>query len=271
MPVSGPQYQAWKHAAIIDVVPGRGGEVQSGSARGRALSQPKSRCSATPKRRCGRLTITGAEAQSAGTTVSAAGSCRRRSSSHAGSVRASRRPVGRGAVIPLPRSWRLTSAMLVGNAIGLLAGWRAACWCMPDPGVRIDHRNGSRDSSAIGLAGHPVLGRRWVTVAAGAFILAVGGAGLVYCWLRSRWRPVADNDYRSARNRAVCARFRHRRTLAAVHSRWPASRTGYGQAQRRSRRRPWCRLRPASVLGSEPAAIASALRLITVPGRYTAT
>lgn len=75
-------------------------------------------------------------------------------------------------MIPLPRSWQLTSAMLVGNAIGLLAG--VACsvlvhaWIRPD--IVIAMVVGI--PSAIGLLVILFSGRRWVTML-GAFILAL--------------------------------------------------------------------------------------------------
>jgi hypothetical protein len=75
-------------------------------------------------------------------------------------------------VIPLPRPWLLSGAMLVGSAVGLLAGVASTVlvheWVRPDvvialvvgiPGV-------------IGLLVILLSGRRWVTML-GAFILAL--------------------------------------------------------------------------------------------------
>lgn len=75
-------------------------------------------------------------------------------------------------MIPLPRSWQLTSAMLVGNAIGLLAG--VACSVLVHarilPDIVIAMVVGI--PSAIGLLVILFSGRRWVTML-GAFILAL--------------------------------------------------------------------------------------------------
>ncbi|AIH47482.1 putative holin [Mycobacterium tuberculosis] len=75
-------------------------------------------------------------------------------------------------MIPLPRSWQLTSAMLVGNAIGLLAG--VACSVLVhariSPDIVIAMVVGI--PSAIGLLVILFSGRRWVTML-GAFILAL--------------------------------------------------------------------------------------------------
>jgi hypothetical protein len=75
-------------------------------------------------------------------------------------------------VIPLPRSWLLTSAMLIGNAVGLLAGVAAAV---------LVHTRMRPDAvlalvvgipSVIGLSIIFLSGRRWVTML-GVFILAL--------------------------------------------------------------------------------------------------
>lgn len=75
-------------------------------------------------------------------------------------------------MIPLPRSWQLTSAMLVGNAIGLLAG--VACSVLVHARIRRDIVIAMVVGipSAIGLLVILFSGRRWVTML-GAFILAL--------------------------------------------------------------------------------------------------
>lgn len=75
-------------------------------------------------------------------------------------------------MIPLPRSWQLTSAMLVGNAIGLLAGVAASVLVHARirPDIVIAMVVGI--PSAIGLLVILFSGRRWVTML-GAFILAL--------------------------------------------------------------------------------------------------
>lgn len=75
-------------------------------------------------------------------------------------------------MIPLPRSWQLTSAMLVGNAIGLLAG--VACSVLVHARIRLDIVIAMVVGipSAIGLLVILFSGRRWVTML-GAFILAL--------------------------------------------------------------------------------------------------
>lgn len=75
-------------------------------------------------------------------------------------------------MIPLPRSWQLTSAMLVGNAIGLLAG--VACSVLVHARIRPDIviTMVVGIPSAIGLLVILFSGRRWVTML-GAFILAL--------------------------------------------------------------------------------------------------
>lgn len=75
-------------------------------------------------------------------------------------------------MIPLPRSWQLTSAMLVGNAIGLLAG--VACSVLVHARIRPDIVTAMVVGipSAIGLLVILFSGRRWVTML-GAFILAL--------------------------------------------------------------------------------------------------
>ncbi len=75
-------------------------------------------------------------------------------------------------MIPLPRSWQLTSAMLVGNAIGLLAGVARSVLVHARirPDIVIAMVVGI--PSAIGLLVILFSGRRWVTML-GAFILAL--------------------------------------------------------------------------------------------------
>lgn len=75
-------------------------------------------------------------------------------------------------MIPLPRTWLLTSAMLVGVAVGVLAGTAA---------MAVDHARMRPDIAIALVVGFPsVVGllvillsrRRWLT-ALGAFILAL--------------------------------------------------------------------------------------------------
>jgi Putative holin len=75
-------------------------------------------------------------------------------------------------VIPLPRTWLLTSAMLVGIAVGLLCGAAA---------MAVDHARMRPDiaialvvgfPSAVGLLVILLSRRRWLT-ALGVFILAL--------------------------------------------------------------------------------------------------
>ncbi|GAB7142003.1 putative holin [Mycobacterium riyadhense] len=75
-------------------------------------------------------------------------------------------------MIPLPRSWLLTSAMLVGNAVGALAGVAATVLvhARVRPDVVIALVVGI--PSVIGLLVILLSGRRWVTTV-GAFILAL--------------------------------------------------------------------------------------------------
>jgi Putative holin len=75
-------------------------------------------------------------------------------------------------VIPLPRTWLLTSAMLVGVAAGLVAGTAATLLVHAHirPDVVIALVVGI--PSAIGLLVILLSRRRWVT-ALGAFILAL--------------------------------------------------------------------------------------------------
>ena len=76
-------------------------------------------------------------------------------------------------MIPLPRPWLLASVLLLGGAIGLLAGV-ALTIVFPTrvrPDVVIALVVGI--PSVIGLTTVLLSGRRWVTLA-GAFILALG-------------------------------------------------------------------------------------------------
>ena len=77
-----------------------------------------------------------------------------------------------GSVIPLPRPWLLTSAMLVGAAVGLIVGIAATLLIHAPirPDVVIALVIGV--PSAIGMLLILFSGRRWVT-ALGAFILAI--------------------------------------------------------------------------------------------------
>jgi Putative holin len=76
------------------------------------------------------------------------------------------------SVIPLPRAWLLTSAMLVGAAVGLIAGIAATLLVQATirPDVVIALVVGV--PSAIGMLVILLSGRRWLT-ALGAFILAI--------------------------------------------------------------------------------------------------
>jgi Putative holin len=76
------------------------------------------------------------------------------------------------SVIPLPRAWLLTSAMLVGAAVGLIAGIAATLLVQATirPDVVIAVVVGV--PSAIGMLVILLSGRRWLT-ALGAFILAI--------------------------------------------------------------------------------------------------
>src|SRR5262249_58334790 len=75
-------------------------------------------------------------------------------------------------VIPLPRPWLLASAMLIGSAVGLLAG--VACTVVVHTRIRPDVAIALVVGipSVIGLLTILLSGRRWVTMA-GAFILAL--------------------------------------------------------------------------------------------------
>jgi len=75
-------------------------------------------------------------------------------------------------VIPLPRAWLLTSAMLVGTAVGLIAG--IAATLVVDATIRPDVVVASVVGvpSVIGMLLILFSGRRWVTTL-GAFILAI--------------------------------------------------------------------------------------------------
>ena len=82
-------------------------------------------------------------------------------------------------VIPLPRPWLLASALLVGSAVGLLAGVALNVLVHSHSRVRPDLVIALVASipSVIGLGTILLSGRRWVTMA-GAFIL-----GLAPGWL----------------------------------------------------------------------------------------
>lgn len=92
--------------------------------------------------------------------------------------RAWRKPVVKGVrviveiVIPLPRAWLLTSALLVGAAFGLLAGIASTLLITATvrPDVVIALVVGV--PSAIGTLMILFSGRRWVTTL-GAFVLAI--------------------------------------------------------------------------------------------------
>ncbi|HJT92076.1 MAG TPA: putative holin [Mycobacterium sp.] len=75
-------------------------------------------------------------------------------------------------MIPLPRAWLLTSAMLVGAAVGLIVG--IASTLLVDATIRPDLVIALVVGvpSAIGMLTILLSGRRWVTTL-GAFILAI--------------------------------------------------------------------------------------------------
>jgi hypothetical protein len=95
-------------------------------------------------------------------------------------------------VIPLPRAWLLASAMLVGTAVGVLAGTAAMMWIQARvrPDVVIALVVGV--PSGVGLLAIVFARHRWVT-ALGAFILALA-PGWFACLLRCGWCPVADDE-----------------------------------------------------------------------------
>ncbi len=76
-------------------------------------------------------------------------------------------------MIPLPRVWLLTSAMLIGAAVGLIAAVTSTLLITASvrPDVTIALVTGV--PGALGLLMILTSGRRWVTTA-GAFLLAVG-------------------------------------------------------------------------------------------------
>ena len=78
-----------------------------------------------------------------------------------------------GRVIPLPRTWLLASALLVGVAVGQIAGIAATLLVKATirPDVVIALVVGV--PSAIGMLMILLSGRRWMT-ALGAFVLAIG-------------------------------------------------------------------------------------------------
>jgi hypothetical protein len=75
-------------------------------------------------------------------------------------------------VIPLPRAWLLASAMLIGSAVGLLAGVASVVLfhgrVRPDLAVAL----AVGIPSVIGVLAILLSGRRWVTML-GAFLLAL--------------------------------------------------------------------------------------------------
>lgn len=77
-----------------------------------------------------------------------------------------------GFVIPLPRAWLLTSAMLVGSAVGLLAAIAVTVLVTAPirPDVVVALVVGV--PSAVGMLLILFSGRRWITTL-GAFILAI--------------------------------------------------------------------------------------------------
>jgi hypothetical protein len=75
-------------------------------------------------------------------------------------------------VIPLPRAWVLTSALLVGTAVGLILG--IAATLLVDASIRPDVVIALVVGvpSAIGMLTILFSGKRWLT-AVGAFVLAI--------------------------------------------------------------------------------------------------
>jgi Putative holin len=75
-------------------------------------------------------------------------------------------------VIPLPRAWLLTSALLVGTAVGLIVG--IASTLLVDAALRPDVVIALVVGvpGALGVLTILFSGRRWVT-AVGAFLLAI--------------------------------------------------------------------------------------------------
>ena len=75
-------------------------------------------------------------------------------------------------MIPLPRAWLLASAMLIGSAVGLLAGVASIVLfhgrIRPDVAIALV----VGIPSVIGVLAILLSGRRWVTMA-GAFLLAL--------------------------------------------------------------------------------------------------
>jgi hypothetical protein len=80
-------------------------------------------------------------------------------------------------VIPLPRPWLLTSAMLVGAAVGVIIGIAASLLVTATirPDIVIGLVVGV--PSVIGMLTILLSGRRWVTTV-GAFVLALAPAWL---------------------------------------------------------------------------------------------
>lgn len=75
-------------------------------------------------------------------------------------------------VIPLPRAWLLTSALLVGTAVGLILG--IASTLVVDAAIRPDVVVALVVGvpGALGMLSILLSGRRWVTTL-GAFLLAI--------------------------------------------------------------------------------------------------
>lgn len=75
-------------------------------------------------------------------------------------------------MIPLPRAWLLTSALLVGTAVGLIVG--VATTLVVDSAIRPDVVIALVVGvpGALGLLTILLSGRRWVTTV-GAFVLAI--------------------------------------------------------------------------------------------------
>ena len=75
-------------------------------------------------------------------------------------------------MIPLPRAWLLASALLIGSAVGQLAGVASRVlvhgWIRPDVAIALV----VGIPSVIGVLVVLLSGRRWVTML-GAFILAL--------------------------------------------------------------------------------------------------
>ena len=156
---------------VIDVVPGRGGGFSLEAPEGvRFLSRGRVFTDDEKASLAAAAVITGADYERGERPAARA--------SGGGSTRPSASMPGTGnrstveKVIPLPRPWLLASAMLIGSAVGLLAG--VACTVVIHasirPGIAIASVVGI--PSVVGLTTILFSGRRWVTML-GAFMLSL--------------------------------------------------------------------------------------------------